>query len=110
VTTLFEDEVAALGFRLAGASRWGGRMWSLGFNRHLEFTLHDYEDRALLSWAFAFGDHAMERGWRLSVSDPSLAELYPANDVVVARDVDAVRTEITRVLGTLRLDLGDPEL
>lgn len=106
----FEDEVAELGFRVTGESRRGGRMWTLQFNHHLRFALHEYDDRLLVSWAFALGEHVVERGWQSSISDESALEIYPATDVVVARQMDAVRGELTRVLASLRLDLGDPTL
>ncbi len=104
------DDLLDLGFRPGGVSRRGGRMWALPFNRHLRFLLHEYDDRLLLTWSFALGEHLLERGWQVSISDETAVELYPANDVVVARDAGAVRAEVTRVLATLRLDLGDPEL
>jgi hypothetical protein len=105
----FEDELGALGFRLGGASRRGGQMWTLAFNRFLTFTLHDYGEAVVLTWSFAWGEFLVERGWQSSTTDVS-AELYPAGDVRLPRDVQAVGGEVTRVLTTLRLDLGDPEL
>lgn len=104
------DDLLDLGFRPGGVSRRGGRFWSLPFNRHLRFLLHEYDDRLLLTWSFALGEHLVERGWQVSISDETAVELYPASDVVIARDAVAVRAEVTRVLSTLRLDLGDPEL
>jgi hypothetical protein len=106
----FDDELEALGFRVQGSSRRGGRMWTLAFNRMLTFTLHDYDDAVVLTWTFAWGDYLLERGWQTSTTDPSAAELYPQHDVRLPLDVDAVRGEVTRVLATLRLDLGDPSL
>lgn len=106
----FDDELTELGFRLVGTSRRGGRMWALRFNRHLRFTVHDHDGRLLLTWSFALGEHLAERGWQVSLADSSAVELYPINDVVVPTDTEAVRGEITRVLASLRLDLGDPEL
>jgi hypothetical protein len=106
----FEDELAALGFRLQGASRRGGRMWSLALNRFLTFVLHAYDDAVVLTWSFALGEYLEERGWRTSVTDVSVVELYPRADVRIPADVDAVGAEITRVLAALRLDLGDPHL
>lgn len=103
-------QLVETGFRPAGASRRGGRMWSLAFNRHLRFLLHEYDDRLLLTWSFALGEHLAERSWRVSISDESALELYPTHDVTVPRDIEAVRGEVTRVLSTLRLDLGDPQL
>lgn len=112
-----EDDLLALGFSNAGVSR-RGRTWALQYNRFLRFALHEYpppagedgEVRLLLSWSFAWGAYVLERGWQLSVTDESAAELYPAGDVIVAPDADAVRGEVMRVLSTLRLDLGAPEL
>lgn len=106
----FDDGLEALGFRVQGSSRRGGRMWGLAFNRHLRFVLHDYDDHVVLSWSFALGDHLQERGWQLSMTDTSTAELYPQHDVRLPLDLEAVRGEVTRVLATLRLDLGDPAL
>jgi hypothetical protein len=110
----FEDDLAALGFVSAGISR-RGRTWALGYNRFLRFSLHEHpgsrgEARLLLSWSFAWGEYVLDRGWQLSVTDESTAELYPAGDVVVAADADAVRGEVLRVLSILRLDRGAPDL
>jgi len=109
-TPTFDDQLEELGFRLQGSSRRGGRQWVLAFNRFLSFTLHDYDDTAVLTWSCLLGDYLEERGWQLSVTDLSTAELYPQRDVRVPLDIDAVRGEVTRVLGQLRLDLADPTI
>ncbi|MFP4149514.1 MAG: hypothetical protein ACLFUG_09530 [Nitriliruptoraceae bacterium] len=109
-TSRFEDELRALGFRPQGASRRGGRMWSLVLNRFLTFVLHGYDDAVLLTWSFALGEFLEERGWRTSVTDASVVELYPQADVRLDPDIDAVGAEITRVLASLRLDLGELSL
>lgn len=109
-TASFSDELEALGFRVQGESRRGGRMWALPFNRFLTFVLHAYDDAALLTWSFDLGEFADERGWRSSVTDLTAAEIYPKHDVRLPLDVDAIGGEITRVLASLRLDLGDPQL
>lgn len=106
----FDDELEALGFRVQGASRRGGRMWTLAFNRVLTFTLHDYHDRIVLTWSVAFGEILSERGWQSSVTDLSVLEVYPRHDVQLPLRIDAVEAEIRRVLLSLRLDLGDPAL
>lgn len=112
----FEDELESLGFRQQGASRRGGRMWVLPFNRHLTFTVHDHHqsgdhpDDVLLTWSFALGEYLLEHGWQLGAGETSYQELYPQRDVRVPADVDSVGGEITRVLASLRLDLGDPSL
>jgi hypothetical protein len=106
----FGRELAAFGFVPADRGR-RATVYTLVFNRHLTFTVHDDADESVvLSWAFGLGEHIEERGWRLSVTDTSTAELYPQRDVRVPRVAEAVRGEITRVLGSLRLDLGDPGL
>jgi hypothetical protein len=116
VQTAYEDDLVALGFRPAGATR-RGQTWSLAYNRFLRFGLHEHPSaregepvRLLLSWSFAWGEFVLERGWQLSVTDESAAELYPAGDVVVPADAEAVRGEVLRVLRTLQLDLGSPDL
>jgi hypothetical protein len=117
VPDTFVTELEALGFQSTGISR-RGRTWSLAYNRFLRFSLHEYPPpagqggsvRLLLSWSFAWGEFVLDRGWQLSVTDESTAELYPSGDVIVAADAEAVRGEVLRVLTTLRLDLGAPDL
>ena len=108
------DEVAtqlvAIGFRPRGASRRGGRMWVLPWSRILTFVLHEYRDVFVLTWSLAFGEHLADRGWRSSITDPSVAEVYPEHDVRLPLSAEAVEAEIRRVLVSLRLDLGDPSL
>ena len=106
----FDDELESLGFRVQGSSRRGGRLWALPFNRFLTFALHDYDDAVVLTWSIALGDYVIERGWQSSTTDTSAAELYPQHDVRLPLDIEAVKGEITRVLSTLRIDLGDPAL
>ena len=47
---------------------------------------------------------------QIGAGETSFQELYPRHDVRLAVDVDAVGAEISRTLGRLRLDLGDPTL
>jgi hypothetical protein len=104
----FEDGLEQLGFTLAGASRRGGRMWRLTFNRHLEFVLHDFHDEVVLTWSVALGELVAERGWVLGSGETTFHELYPAHDVRLPASLDAVEAELRRVLGSLRVDLADP--
>jgi hypothetical protein len=106
----FDDELESLGFQPSGSSRRGGRLWTLSFNRFLTFTLHDYHDAVLLTWAFALGEFVEERGFTIGSGETSFHELFPRRDVRLPLDIDAVGGEITRVLARLRLDLGDPQL
>lgn len=108
--TTFEDELEELGFREQGQTRRGGRIWQLPFNNYLTFSLHDYHDSVVMSWAFAWGDYVEQRGWVMGSGETSFHELYPQRDVRLEVDIAAVEGEIRRVLGSLRLDLGDPSL
>lgn len=110
MATTFEDGLEELGFRLTGASRRGGRMWQLDFNRFLSFVLHDYHDSVVLSWALDLGDFAADRGWVLGSGETSFHQVYPAADVRVAAELTAVEAELRRVLATLRVDFADPAL
>ena len=105
----FDDQLEALGFRARSMSRRGGRRWDLPFNRVLTFMLHDYEDHVVLTWTCALGQVLMEREWATSSGEPGELELFPAHDVRLPLDIEAVSSEITRVLLTLRLDLGAPD-
>ncbi len=110
-TDAFVDGLEALGFSRSGTSRRGGDVWAVAFNRHLTFHVHEDDgDRVVLTWVFGLGEYVEERGWRMSVTDVSTAEVYPRSDVRVPRDVTQVRGEMTRVLASLRLDLGAPDL
>ena len=106
----FADQLAMLGFRSQGTSRRGGRMWSLRFNRYLTFVLHHYGEAVVLTWSYALGEYLASRGWRSSVTDTSVVEVYPEHDVRLPLEIEAVGGEINRVLAGLRLDLGDPDL
>lgn len=106
----FVRDLVALGFAQAGASRRGGVMWSLAFNQHLQFHVHDYGEHVVVTWSFDLGGFVQGRGWVLGATDEGYHELYPRADARVAREVQAVEKEISRTLGTLRVDLGDPSL
>ena len=106
----FDDELESLGFRERGQSRRGGRRWDLEFNRALTLMLHDYGDHLIMTWTCDLGRVLAERGLTTSPVDVAELELFPAHDVRLPLDADAVAAEITRVLGLLRLDLGQPAL
>ncbi|MDP9023721.1 MAG: hypothetical protein M3N57_13695 [Actinomycetota bacterium] len=106
----FAESLVTLGFEDAGTSRWGGRQWVLEFNRFLTFSVHDFDDEVVFTWAFLLGDFFLERGMQIGAGETTFQELYPRHDVRLRPDPDAVRNEITRTLRTLRIDLGDPGL
>lgn len=109
-TPTFEDHLEAIGFVLGGSSRRGGRMWSLQLNSHVTFVLHDYHDHVVLTWSASLGDLLAERGWVLGTGELSFHDVYPAHDVKLPAEIDAVEAELRRVLGTMRIDLTDPTL
>jgi hypothetical protein len=106
----FDDQLEAIGFRMRSTSRRGGRVWELAFNSLLTFMLHDYDDHVVMTWTLQAGRLMAQRGWQGSVGDVDELEWFPRADVRLPLDVVAVRTEITRILLSLRLDLGDPAL
>lgn len=106
----FEDHLEELGFVLGGASRRGGRMWSLQLNSHVTFVLHDYHDHVVLTWSASLGDLLAERGWVLGTGELSFHDVYPAHDVKLPAEIAAVEAELRRVLGTMQIDLTDPNL
>lgn len=107
----FEDEIEAFGYRVSSVNRHGERTWGIAYNRLLRFAVHEHgEDRVLVTWSFALGEHLHERGWQVSITDETAVELYPSRDVVIARTFDAVRGEMLRTLASLQLDLGRPDL
>lgn len=100
-----------LGFLPQGQTRRGGQQWVREHNRFLVFTLHHFGgDELVLTWSFELGEFFVERGMQIGAAETSFQELYPANDVRVPAEVDAVRAEVRRILGHLRFDLGDPTL
>ena len=105
----FDDQLEALGFRARSVSRRGGRRWDLPFNRVLTFMLHDYGDHVVLTWTLELGRVLAEREWHASSGEVGEMELFPTYDVRLPLDIEAISTEITRVLLTLRLDLGAPD-
>ena len=106
----FEEGLVELGFRLAGTSRRGGRMWELAFNRYLDFVLHDFHEHVVLTWSLKLGEFMESRGLQLGSGETSYHELYPKHDVKLPIEVDSIRAEITRTLGQLRFDFADPSL
>ena len=108
--TTFEDELEAIGFVDTGDSRRGGRQWTLVFNRYLTFTVHDFGDALVVSWSLALGDYVLTRDMQIGAGETTFQELYPQRDVRIPVSADAVRAEVTRVLGALRFDFADPTL
>lgn len=103
----FHAALFALGFRATGNGRHGTLAWQWQVNRHLTVAVHDRGgSHVVISWALSLGEYVEERGWRLSVTDTSTAELYPQRDVQVSRDIESVGAEINRVVSQLRFDLG----
>ncbi len=108
--TELERELIALGFTMGGASRRGGVVWTLAFNSYLEFHLHRYADALVMTWSYDLGEYLTDRGWVIGTGESSFHSMYPGKDVRIDVSMRAVEAEITRVLGQLRIDLGDPSL
>lgn len=108
--TAFASAMQETGFADQGRTRRGGRQWSLEWNRYLTFHVHEFEDAIVFTWSFDLGEFFLDRGMQIGAGETSFQELYPRSDVKLAHDEEAVRTEISRTLGRLRLDLGDLDL
>ncbi len=106
----FDAAMQELGFVNQGASRRGGRVWTLELNRFLTFTLHDFGTDVLLTWVCALGEYMLERSLQIGAAETTFQELYPRADVRLPSDPAAVEAEIRRTLRRLRFDLGDPSL
>lgn len=106
----FAEAMEALGFVDQGQSRRGGRLWNLDFNRFLTFSVHDFGEEVVFSWSFDLGEFFLEYDMQIGAGETSFQELYPRHDVRLPVDVDAISREISRTLGRLRFDLGDPGL
>lgn len=104
------DELAELGFSLQGRTRRGGIIWSLRYNSYLEFTLHDFGDHLVVTWACSLGEYLIDRGLQIGAGETSFQELYPQADARLPVDIEEVEAEIRRVLSRLRFDLADPAL
>lgn len=106
----FASAMRDTGFVDQGRTRRGGRQWSLEWNRHLTFDVHEFDEGIVFTWSFNLGEYFLERGMQIGAGETTFQELYPRSDVKLARDEQAVRAEISRTLGLLRLDLGDLDL
>ncbi|MGH3441030.1 MAG: hypothetical protein ACRDUY_03090 [Nitriliruptorales bacterium] len=106
----FAGAMDGLGFVDQGASRRGGRLWTLDFNRFLTFSAHDFGEELVFSWSFDLGEFVLEYDMQIGAGETTFQELYPRHDVRLPVDADAVSREISRTLGLLRFDLGHPDL
>jgi hypothetical protein len=103
--------LAELGFVPLGATRRGGQQWVREHNRYLTFTLHHFGGgEIVMTWTFELGEFCLNNDMQIGAAETSFQELYPAHDVRIPLEVEAVRAEIHRTLDRLRFDLGDPYL
>jgi len=107
----FADELAGLGFVVAGRDRRGVVQYARRPNRYLTQWVHDDGERALFTWEFELGDFCAALGWQIGAAETSMQSLYPQHDARVARAGVAIASEIERLeLRMSRLDLTDPML
>lgn len=107
----FAAALQAFGFHPSAQNRRGETIWTWPLNRFMTLAVHDrLDDHVVVTWALELGEYLEQRGWRLSVTDTSTAELYPQRDVMVPRDIEAVGAEIRRVRAALTLELGAADL
>lgn len=105
----FVDELAALGFGIAGRDRRGIVQYARRPNRYLTQWVHDDGARALFTWEFELGEYFGAVGWQIGAAETSMQILYPQYDARVVREGAAIASELERLeLRLSRLDLLDP--
>jgi hypothetical protein len=110
-TDAFLEGLADLGFVLVQEDRRGVRQYARVPNALLTEWVHDYGDEALFTWELDLGEFCDRMGWQIGAAEPGAHMLYPQHDARLARDAEAVATEINRLESRLRaLDLSDPSL
>jgi hypothetical protein len=107
----FADELAGLGFALAGQDRRGTVQYARRPNRYLTQWVHDDGELALFTWEFELGEYCAALGWQIGAAEASLHILYPQHDARVVRAGAAIASEIERLeLQMSCLNLTDPML
>jgi hypothetical protein len=107
----FHDALVSLGFAAVQNDRRGVVQYARSPNRFLTEWIHDDGAEPLFTWEFDLGEFVAEAGWQIGAAETSFQILYPQFDVKIARDIDAVATEVQRLEQRLNgLDLADPAL
>ncbi len=107
----FMEALATLGFVFVQQDRRGTLQFARQPNRFLTQWVHDFGDELLFTWEFDLGEYCDSIGWQIGAAETSFQILYPQYDVALARDLDAVASEVQRLESHLsRLDLADPSL
>lgn len=107
----FAKELGSLGFVAVQTDRRGILQYARRPNRYLTEWVHDYRDEALFTWEFDLGEYCSAVGWQIGAAEHSFQILYPQFDVEIARDIEAVASELQRLEAQLNgLDLADPAL
>lgn len=106
-----DGQLRSLGFQPLQRDRRGTVQYARRPNRFLTEWIHDDGRDLLFTWEFDLGEFCSEAGWQIGAAETSFQILYPQFDVQIARDIDAVATEVQRLETRLnRLDLADPAL
>lgn len=107
----FSDDLAALGFGVAGRDRRGTVQYARRPNHYLTQWIHDDGAQALFTWEYELGEFAAAVGWQIGAAETSMQILYPQHDTRIPRDGAAVASELDRLeLQLSRLDLLNPAL
>jgi hypothetical protein len=107
----FHDALLSLGFAAMQRDRRGIVQYARRPNRYLTEWVHDDGQEALFTWEFDLGEYCSDVGWQIGAAEHSFQILYPQFDVKLAREIDAVAVEVSRLEQRLNgLDLADPAL
>lgn len=107
----FAQDLAALGFGVAGRDRRGVVQYARRPNHYLTQWIHDDGAQVLFTWEYDLGEYVGAIGWQIGAAETSMQILYPQHDTRIPRDSAAVAGELDRLeLQLSRLDLLNPAL
>lgn len=105
------EGLASLGFAAVQADRRGIVQYARRPNRFLTEWVHDDGRDLLFTWEFDLGEFCTAVEWQIGAAETSFQILFPQYDVRIARDLEAVAIEVSRLEEQMRnLDLSDPSL
>lgn len=105
------EGLESLGFAAVQADRKGVVQYARRPNRFLTEWVHDDGAELLFTWEFDLGEFCKAVEWQIGAAETSFQILFPQFDVRIARDLEAVAIEVSRLEDQMRsLDLSDPAL
>ena len=111
VSDELHDGLLSLDFHAVQADRKGVVQYARRPNRFLTEWVHDDGEELLFTWEFDLGEFCKAVDWQIGAAETSFQILFPQFDVRIARDLEAVAIEVSRLEEQMRtLDPSDPSL